>query len=95
MTIIIQLMPLVHKYLLSTHVSKSKPSMLPPGPWGLCHRVGRFQPFFPVWLREAVRVGMRSVEGRDSSPGLTEPHWGPVGGERVSGWMRLWCVGLM
>ena len=41
--------------------------------------VGRFQPFFPVWLREALRVGMRSTEGRDSGPGLTGPHWGPAG----------------
>ena len=72
-------MPLVHKYLPSAYVSKSKTSMVPPGPWGLCHCVGRFQPFFPVWLREALRVGMRSTEGRDSGGGLTGPHWGPAG----------------
>ena len=73
-------MPLTHKYLLSAHVSESKPSVLPPRPRDPSVRhLGRFQPFFPVWLREALGVGMRSAEGSGQRPGLVGPHWWAAG----------------
>lgn len=49
-------MALLHKYLLSAHVTDSKRT------WLLCPApIGRFQPFFLVW-----------GEGRNSGPGLGE-----------------------
>lgn len=73
-------MPLTHKYLLSAHVSESKPSVLPPKPRGPSVRhPGRFQPFFPVWLREALGVGKRRAEGSGRRPGLVGSRWGAAG----------------